>query len=209
MTKDVKFNQFKILASKIVGAAVLCLMAVGLAPSIGAAQANLLLNPDLSAGSGDSPQSWQHDPYSGPPGDVSFEWLSYQQPAELEVFNYQLWDSRWTQKVHLKPGWYHFTASARTENVGELATGANVSIMESWILSRHVEGTSYWQTLGFYLQVPKETDVLFALRLGFYSSVNTGRVFFRNPSVIQVSAPGSDDPSYKLETWTKPLPAQK
>ena len=208
MIKDVKLNLLTKLASKIVGATVLCLMAVCFVPSLVAAQANLLLNPDLSAGTGDSPQYWQHDVYSGPPGDVSFQWHNEQQPAELEVFNYQPWDSRWTQKVHLKPGWYHFTASVRTENVGELDTGANVSIMESWILSRHVEGSSYWQTLGFYLQIPKETDVVFALRLGFYSSENTGRVFFRNPSVTQVSAPGSDDPSFKLETWAKPSTAQ-
>lgn len=71
--------------------------------------------------------------------------------------------------------------------------------MESWILSRHVEGTNYWEPIGFYLQVPKETDVVLACRLGFYSSENTGRAFFRNPSVTKVDAAGADDPSFKLE----------
>lgn len=185
------------------------LLAACFTPSALHAQANLLLNPGFTAGSGDSPQSWTHDPYTQPAGDVTFQWLNDQQPAELEIWNYQPVDSRWMQTVHLKPGWYHFTASVRTENVGEVDTGANVSIMESWIASRDVKGSSYWQPIGFYLQVPKETDVKFALRLGMYSSQNTGRVDFRSPSAMQVAAPGSDDPSFKLETWAQPASATR
>src|SRR5579871_6437164 len=124
--------------------AALALIVSGL-PYAARAQTNLLCNPDLTAGSGDSPQCWQHDPYTMPPGDVTFEWEKDRQPADLSIWNYQPADSRWEQTVHLKPGWYHFTASARTENVGELDTGANISIMESWILSRHVRGTGYWE----------------------------------------------------------------
>lgn len=208
MIKDVKFNRLATLAFKAVAASVLCLMATWLAPSVVRAQANLLLNPDLTAGSGDTPQYWQHDAYEGAPGDVTFEWLNYQQPAGLELFNYQPGDSRWTQKLHLKPGWYHFTASVQTENVGALDTGANISIMNSWILSRHVHGSSYWQPIGFYLQVPKETDVILACRLGFYSSPNTGRAFFRNVSVTKVDAAGGDDSSFILDTSSKPSTAE-
>jgi hypothetical protein len=208
MVENVKLDR-RARLSKIASLLGLCLLAACFAPSVVRAQGNLLLNPGFSAGSGDSPQYWEHDPYTLPPGDVTFEWLKDQQPPELEVWNYQPADSRWRQTVHLKPGWYHFTASVRTENVGEVVTGANISIMESWIASRDVRGTSYWEPVGFYLQVPKETDVVFALRLGFYSSENTGRVFFRTPSVTQVGAPAKDDPSFKLETWAQPAATPK
>jgi hypothetical protein len=177
------------------------LIAACLLTSPAAAQTNLLCNSDLSAGSGDSPQCWTHDAYTQPPGDVTFDWLKDQQPAELEVWNYQPLDSRWKQTVHLKPGWYHFSAEVRTENVGEVNVGANLSLMETWIMSRNVQGSSYWEPVGFYLEVPKETNVVLALRLGFYSSENTGRVYFRNPGVTQVSTPGADAPSFKLEDW--------
>jgi hypothetical protein len=187
----------------------LIVFAAQFAPPFAAAQTNLLCNPELSAGSGDSPQCWEHDPYTLPPGDVTFQWVKDQQPGELLIWNYQPADSRWKQTIHLKPGWYHFTASVRTENVGELDTGANISIMESWILSRHVKGTGYWEPIGFYLLVPKETDVVLAARLGFYSSQNTGRAYFRSLSVTSVAAAGADDPSFKLETWAHPTTAAK
>src|SRR5689334_303395 len=176
--------------SKIIALIGVGLIAAGIFPSALWAQSNLACNADLSAGSGDSPQCWVHDPYTQPPGDVSFDWLKDQQPVEVEVWNYQPLDSRWTQAIHLKPGWYHFSAEVRTENVGEVKVGANVSIMETWIMSRNVHGSSYWEPVGFYLQVPKETNVVMALRVGFYSSENTGRAFFRNPNVTPVAAPG-------------------
>ncbi len=203
MIRDIKL-ELATLASKIAAATVLCLIAVASVPALAHAQSNLLQNPDLSAGTGDSPQYWQHDAYTGPAGTVTFEWLNYEQPAELEVYNYEPYDSRWTQTLHLKPGWYHFTASVRTENVGVSATGANISIMETWFQSRNLTGTNYWEPIGFYMQILQETDVKFACRIGFYSSENTGRAFFRDLSVTKVDAPGADDPSFKLESKDRP-----
>jgi hypothetical protein len=206
MNEDLGFSRATKLTSKIAMLAGLVLFVAFLFPSLLRAQSNLLCNPDLSAGSGDSPQCWSHDPYTHPAGDVTFERLKDQQPAAIEVYNYQPLDSRWIQTMHLEPGWYHFTASVHTENVGEVNVGANVSIMETWIMSRNVQGSNYWEPIGFYLQVPKETNVKLACRLGFYSSENTGRVDFRDLSVVQVAAPGADDPQFKLENWYYSLP---
>jgi hypothetical protein len=194
---------------KITSTLGLCVLAVCLVPSVVRADSNLVLNPGLTAGSGDSPQHWMHDPDTQPPGDVTFEWLQDQQEPELEVWNYEPLDSSWKQTVHLKPGWCHFTASVRTENVGAIDTGANLSIMESWIKSRDVKGTGYWEAIGFYLRIPKEADVVLACRLGFYSSENTGRAYFRSPSVTKVGGPAADDPGFKLETWAEHTPATK
>jgi len=211
MNKGEKLDQSLTSTSKIPVAAAMCLMALAFAPSLVRAQTNLLLNADLSAGSGDTPQAWEHSNYGGDlPDDVTFEWENDVEPADLEIWNYQNADSRWTQDLRLKPGWYHFTASVRTENVGEVDTGANISIMDTWFLSRHVTGSGFWEPIGFYLQVPKEADVTFACRLGFYSSVNTGKAWFRDLSAIKVDAPASDgDPTYKLDPSAKSVAVQK
>jgi hypothetical protein len=209
MIESVKFDSRDGLVCKIGSLLGWCLLAACLVPSLVHAQANLLANSDLTLGSGDSPQSWRTDSLTMPPGYVTFEWLKDQQPPELEIWNYEPWDSRWSQSLHLKPGWYHFTASVRTENVGELDTGANISIMETWFASRNVRGTSYWEPIGFYLKVTYETDVAFACRLGFYSSQNTGRAYFRNLSVTPVAAPGADDPSGTLVPSSRPSPTPK
>lgn len=212
MKKRVKLGNFVTSTSKILVVSAMCLMALAFAPSLVRAQTNLLLNADLTAGSGDSPQDWEHSDFAGEeqPGDVTFEWEQDTEPADLEIWNYQPADSRWTQTVHLKPGWYHFTASVRTENVGENDTGANISVMDSWFLSRHVKGSGIWEPIGFYMQVPVEGDVILACRLGFYSSPDTGRAWFRDLSLVKVDAPASDgDPSYKLYIPVIKTAAQK
>jgi len=210
MNKILQLGHFLTSTSKIAVVSAICLMALAFAPSLVRAQTNLLLNADLTAGSGDSPLDWQNSQYGAEqPGDVTFDW-DKDQPADLEIWNYQPADSRWTQELHLKPGWYHFTASVRTENIGEVDTGANISIMDTWFLSRNVTGSGFWEPIGFYLLIPKETNVIFACRLGLYSSMNTGRAWFRDLSAVQVGAPASDgDPSFKLDSSFKPAPAQK
>lgn len=202
MNWDLDRDEVSASALTIALGLTLSLILIGLTPGRVRAQSNLLAaNSDLTAGSGQMPQDWDHSQFGGDqPGDVTFEWDNDTQPADLEIWNYQPADSRWTQKLHLKPGWYHFTSSVRTENVGELDTGANISIMDTWDLSRHVTGTGTWEPIGFYLLVPKESDVVFACRLGFYSSMNTGRAWFRDLSVVKVDAPIADgDPTFKLD----------
>jgi hypothetical protein len=200
MRKQVTLSDFVNSAFKIAVASAMCLMATAFAPSLVRAQTNLLLNPGLTAGSGNSPLNWENSQFGGEqPGDVTFEWEQDVQPPDLEIWNYQPADARWTETVHLKPGWYHFTASVRTENVGEDGTGANISVLDSWFLSRQVKGSGFWETVGFYMQVPTEGDVILACRLGFYSSTDTGRAWFRDLSLIKVDAPASDgDPTFKL-----------
>ena len=68
-------------------------------------------------------------------------------------------------------------------------------------------GSGIWEPIGFYLLIPKEANVIFACRLGFYSSMNTGRAWFRDLSVVKVDAPASDgDPSFKLDSVDQTRP---
>jgi hypothetical protein len=188
------------MAFKIAALSAFALMATCFVPPLAKGQANLLRNSDLSAGGNNTPDYWQHETYTPTPDSVTFESPDSLQPRDLQIWNYEPADSRWVQMLRLKQGWYHFTASVRTENVGEVDAGANISIMESWISSRNVTGSSYWEPIGFYLLAPSNADVKFACRLGFYSSENTGRAYFRDLSVTSVAEPANDgDPRFKLE----------
>ena len=63
MNKRVKLGNFLTSTSKIAVVSAMCLMALAFAPSLVRAQTNLLLNADLTAGSGDTPQDWEHSQY--------------------------------------------------------------------------------------------------------------------------------------------------
>src|SRR5580692_11696714 len=69
MIENAKFDRGAWATSKIASLLGLALLAIFYAPALANAQTNLLCNPNLSAGSGDSPQCWQHDPYALPPED--------------------------------------------------------------------------------------------------------------------------------------------
>src|SRR5216684_4770337 len=50
--------------------------------------------------------------------------------GEVEISSLKPNDASWVQKLHLTPGWYHFTSSMRTEGVPTGNTGAYISILE-------------------------------------------------------------------------------
>lgn len=62
-------------------------------------------------------------------------------------------DAYWVQTIRLGPGYYHFIASIRAEEVAENSSGANLSIVEDGIISPRLRGTADWTTVGFYLKV--------------------------------------------------------
>ena len=181
--------------------AAILLMTIVSLPSRAAAQSNLLLNPDLTEGSGNSPANWQPQSFRSekdPNYTAPLDWFPNHSPAELMVQNPESDDARWVQALDLQPGWYHFTGEIRTESVGLNDIGANLSILEAWDGSHDVRGTQDWQPEGFYLQVgPDGAKVTFACRLGMYSNVNTGTAFFRNLSVTKVAGPTNGDPVFQ------------
>ena len=89
----------------------------------------------------------------------------------------------------------------RTENVGAQQSGATVSIMEDGIMSPELHGTSDWQRETLYLKVGGQgADVDVALRVGGFGSLNTGKAFFRNASLVKIAAPPPNaTPTYDLQ----------
>ena len=183
--------------------ALLALVAVGCSRSRqdAASPANAFVNGDLSEGSGDTPKGWQSSPAQ--PGLSRLRWNRPQgdRPGELEIDNIQPNDAHWSQTVHLKPGWYHFTTSIRAEGVPSTNAGANLSAIEDGIISVPLVGTTDWQTAGFYLRVGKGgAEIALACRLGGFSSPNAGKAFCRDLKGTKIDEPPANaGPRYDLD----------
>jgi hypothetical protein len=160
--------------------------------AVSGAAGNLVRNGDLSAGSGDSPDDWQASP--APPDATTFLWQhGGVWSGALEISNVKPNDAHWIQHLHLSTGWYHFSASVRAEGVGKVNCGANLCLLEDGIISPALNGTTDWQTVGFYLRIGEfPGDVRLACRLGGYSSPNTGKAFCRDIKGVRI--PGEPPP---------------
>jgi len=173
-------------------AAFLCgtLVAALSAPRRAAAADNLLLNGDFAKGSEDQPDLWRTEAWINNPDAFRAHWHSYSDNSELEVDNLQANDGRWMQSLTLAPGWYQLSVDVRTEDVGAKETGATISVMEDGIMSPDVRGTTDWQRVALYLKVGGHgADIDVALRVGGFGSLNTGRAFFKNATLLQIAAP--------------------
>jgi hypothetical protein len=172
---------------------------------------NLVRNGDLSAGSGDSPDDWQAGP--APPDATTFLWQhGGVWSGALEISNVKPSDSHWIQNLHLGAGWYHFSASVRAEGVGKVNCGANLCLLEDGIISPALNGTTDWQTVGFYLRIGESgADVRLACRLGGYSSPNTGKAFCRDIRGVRIPAepPPDTTPRFDLDVINGVHPALK
>lgn len=163
----------------------------------------LLHNADLSKGAGNQPDDWQTQAWINEPSAVTFNWTHPPNggPGEAEVNAVKADDARWMQSMALTPGWYYISAEIRTENIGADNSGATISVMDDGIMSPEVKGTTSWTRVGLYMRVGKKgADVDVALRIGGFGSLNTGRAFYRNASVVAVDAPPPNaQPTYDLE----------
>jgi len=162
---------------------------------------NLLLNGDFAKGSEDQPDSWRTEAWINNPDSFQAHWHLYTvKPSELEVDALKPNDARWMQPLTLAPGWYKLSTDIRTEGVGTKESGATISVMEDGIMSPEVHGTSDWQHEVLYLKVGGHgADVDVALRVGGFGSLNSGKAFFRNASLIKIDAPPPDaTPTYDL-----------
>jgi hypothetical protein len=161
-----------------------------------AAQANLLNNGDLARGAGSSCDGWRDDAWVLSPDATAFTWIRPHddEPGEVAIDTHHDNDARWLQSVSLNPGWYYFSAEARTEKILPYFTGATISVLEDGIMSADLKGTNTWTRVGFYLRVgPQGADVDVALRLGSFMNLNRGKAFFRHARVVKVSRPPPGD----------------
>jgi len=163
---------------------------------------NLLLNGSFAVGAGNAPDNWRTEAWISTPSATTYKWIppAGGNPAEVEVQNLQANDSRWAQTVTLQPGWYYLSVEARAEGVGADRTGVSISLLEDGVTSPDLHGTADWRRIGFYLKVGGNgADIEVALRVGGFSSLNTGTGYFRNATIAAVDAPPPNaSPTYDL-----------
>lgn len=85
-----------------------------------------------------------------------------------------------------KDSLYKVSCWMKTENVGEEATGANISVEQCSFYFGDLTGTQDWTYVEGYFRVISEKNVTIMLRLGGYSSENTGTVYFDDFSIEQI-----------------------
>ena len=152
---------------------------------------NLLLNGNFATGSGDSPDDWRTSAWKEGPEATTYDWLhGLGSEPELVINSTQTNDARWLQSISLGGGWYRLSVEARSERVDFSSTGVTISLTEDDISSRDLRGTTSWQNLELYLKIgPHGADIDVALRLGGYSSLNSGHAFFRRARLEKIAAP--------------------
>ena len=155
---------------------------------------NFVQNGDLARGGGNAPEEWRTDKWDQSAGATEFMWRapSGDQPGQAGIKNAKPNDARFVQDLHVREqSWYHITGKVRTENVGQAAIGAYLSLMEGFQNSEDVKGThSDWQSVELWVKTEKWQDrIQLALRLGGYSSLNTGEAWFADVAAEPVSGP--------------------
>jgi len=159
----------------------LILMVVTAVPCL-AAQQNLLLNGDLSAGSGDIPEHWTRTPLA-PPG--SLKWLRRKgDSAELEIDtgSGQFRTFYWNQTVNLSQrGWYYLRTEVKTDKPGVRAT---LKVEGAHSTGGATESNPEWTPIEVYVKVAGAEAVEIGCGV---RGISSGRAFFRNLTLNSIS----------------------
>jgi hypothetical protein len=154
---------------------------------------NLVVNSDLTSNNGQIPNGWEVRtiPNCGRRSTL-------QQDADgandFEIINDDPVETTLQQLVHLKPGWYYFSAEIKIEVLGsagappELFVKASDFPLESKVhpLDWSPEWQKYHVLFNAGAMVP---DFVVGYSLGGWGSPNTGRVLFRKPVLVTVTDP--------------------
>jgi Gpi18-like mannosyltransferase/predicted membrane-bound dolichyl-phosphate-mannose-protein mannosyltransferase len=165
-----------------------------LVPGTARPDENFVQNGDFARGNGSTPDEWRTDRWDTGAGATDFMWKppAGGQPAQAGIKNTKPNDARFVQDVHVREQtWYHISGKIRTDNVGLGAIGAYLSLMEGFQNTQDLKGThADWETAEMWVKTEKWQDRLqVALRLGGYSSLNTGEAWFSDVVVESVSGP--------------------
>ena len=183
-------HEFRIAVIRAIHVALLFLSLSLLvaAPSLAADQ-NLLLNGDLSAGSADIPEHWVITP-GAPPG--SYRWSRIQGAPTLEIAKVKgdFHHVYCHQSVNLaQPGWYRLRAEVKTESPSSKAV---FRILCSHWMAFAIQSSRNWAPTEAFFKVDDANE---KVQIGCsLQAIWPGRAFFRNFSLSRISGappPGS------------------
>jgi len=184
-------------------AALLVLLAALHTPVRCAAADNLLLNGDLSQGSGTMPADWaQRSPYGWYRSDTTaFSWSHASGvPAELRITEQANEMDRWIQTVSLSAGWYLLSAEVRAEDLAlDTVATAELGIDQSselWGVETDPKRHAQWTRIEVYFKVPASYP-----RVRIDCALKSpGRAFFRDLRLVRSSGPPSPaSPQFNLD----------
>lgn len=155
------------------------------------AAGELIKNGAFSEGDGDRPTGWSTEMWAKAPGTTTFSWARGNDGiGTVTIDSQKPNDAAWIQSVGVSPQtWYRVSAWVRSEDVGDQHLGAYLSVMDTFFNSPELRGTQPWQSVSLWVKTkPLETSLRIGLRLGGYSSLNTGRASF---ALVSVEAAGT------------------
>ncbi len=155
------------------------------------AEGNLIKNASFEQASGDLPDGWEKWMYVPDGSTIKVEngqghdgnkFISIESKADN--------DARLKQAVPVKEnGIYKLSCWAKTENVGDQRTGAMMSILDSTFTTKDLKGSNdSWQLLEMYARIGSGvSSIEVTVGLGGYGNMNTGKAFFDDLKVEEVS----------------------
>ena len=172
---------------------LLALIAVFCAASAEETNANLIQNGDFSELDADSmPVGWTRDQW------IKDEGTSYLYVAEDEtngncaaVVNNSANDARFRQVIEVEPdSYYHFSADISASGCDPDGHAATLSFENTFVYSQDVyETNGEWQHVDMYVRTTADQhEIALLLRVGGYSSTNTGAAYFDNVTCEKLDA---------------------
>ena len=140
------------------------------------------------------PVAWTQDAYKQGP-DVSILSIESDQAHAgthfLRIQNMQPNDAKWIQRVQVKSDTiYKLSSWVRGSGIGSDKTGANISVLGVGSTSRDFKDTNgKWELVDFYGKTGvNQKEIVVAVRLGGYGSLNTGMADFDDLTLEEVSS---------------------
>ena len=154
-------------------------------------QGNLLVNGDFSAVTAGMPDGWETGMWVTGAGASYLEAATAADgTAAALVENAAANDARFEQTVSVRENaTYRLSALVMAEGCDESQTGANVSFLGVYGTSEDVHDTQgQWQRVTLYARTGKgQREVTVCARLGGYGSETTGKAWFTDMALEQVS----------------------
>jgi hypothetical protein len=154
---------------------------------------NLVINSDLTSNNGQIPNGWEVRTIPNC-GRRSMLQQDAEGANDFEIINDDPVETTLQQLVHLKPGWYYFSAEIKIEVLGsagappELFVKASDFPLESKV--HPLDWSPEWQKYHVLFNAgPMVPDFMVGYSLGGWGSPNTGRVLFRKPVLVTVTDP--------------------
>jgi dolichyl-phosphate-mannose-protein mannosyltransferase len=154
----------------------------------------LLKNSGFEESSVSIPRYWSQSLWTSG-ADVSLLAIdtthSHTGEASLSIENLKPNDAQWQQSVTVKPGTlYHLSGWIQADQVGQSAKGANLSVMGVLETSNDVFATEgKWVQVDLYgMTGDTQTEIVVAARIGGYGSLNTGKAYFDDLSLIEAAS---------------------